>query len=541
MSGTRALGRRRVAALALFVVLHVFSFPQVLPWVASPVEGGTLFAVLAFAALLVGIEGLAPGRAFRVGFAASLIAHLAIFHWFAVATIVHGGMTPWLGALAPLLPAAFTATFSAGFAALFASVPARHVLLPILAAVTFTGVEQLRAVVLGGFGWASPGYAAWQNTALLGLSQTAGVHAMTFVIALCGAALARFVSFRRLDAGASAGFIAALVLIGVGAVLSASPTREGETIRVAAIQGNIDQREKWSEARLERNLDRYLRLSLRAAAAGAELIVWPETAVPGFFEVDPRMREPIEALARKSRASFVIGGAGVAVTPLPDGDRLDAIYDSAFVIDGAGHLLDRYDKTKLVPFGEFVPLRSWFGEYFEALARGLSSRDLTAGAAPRSVEVPFLSRDEPLRVGVPICYELVFPDAVRRMPADGAGLLLGITNDAWYGRTGARPQFLAITAVRAAEARTPLVRAANTGISAIIDERGRVRKQSRWDVQDVLVGDISPLPRGGARSIYARYGDLFAWACAAGAILLAVGRAASTARERKRETGDRPR
>ena len=135
----------------------------------------------------------------------------------------------------------------------------------------------------------------------------------------------------------------------------------------------------------------------------------------------------------------------------------------------------------LVPFGEYVPFRALLGTFVEAIARGAANTDVSAGRTPRAVAVP-LADGSTLLAGVPICYELLFPDAVRRFlsPAGAAGaeMLLAITNDAWYGRTGAPHQFLVMTALRSAENRVWTARAANTGISAVIDDRGRVRMQT---------------------------------------------------------------
>lgn len=518
----------RGAALGLYVFATLFAHPQVIPGFGATVDGGTPLAVLAVAALLVGVPAGGAKRRFAAALLASFIAHALVFHWFAVATIVHGGMHPLLGGLAPAVPALYTACFTALFVFVVSRWPGDATSWPLVAAAALVATEWLRSFVLGGFPWASPGTAGWRNPALLGLAAFVGVHGMTFVIGLLGAGFAQVIRLRRVARGAGVAAALSLGLLATGAWLDARALVEDEAkrvVRVAAIQGNIDPREKWSEARVVRNLERHLELSRRAAAAGAELIVWPETAVPGLIEHDPRIREPIQALARETGASFVLGATGATLDPSQPDDPLAAVFDSAFVMDAAGRLLDRYDKTKRVPFGEFVPFRAWLGGFFEALARGLARLDVSAGAAPRSLEVPLASRAEVIRVGVPICYELIFPDTVRQMARDRARLLLGITNDAWYGRTGARPQFLAMTAIRAAENRLPVLRAANTGISAWIDARGRVRERTAWDVQDVLVGDIPLLPPGGegpAGTFYARHGDVFAMACAGvtGALLL---------------------
>ena len=173
--------------------------------------------------------------------------------------------------------------------------------------------------------------------------------------------------------------------------------------------------------------------------------------------------------------------------------------------------VDRYDKSHLVPFGEYVPLAELLGRFFEAVARGIADTAVTRGERPRALVLPLAGGT--LSAGVPICYELVFPDLVRRFVDDGGALLLAITNDAWYGRTGAPYQFLAITALRSAEARVWTARAANTGVSAIIDARGRVRERTRIFERDWLVADVPVRPGAGGGTFYTRYGDVFAWSC----------------------------
>ena len=208
-----------------------------------------------------------------------------------------------------------------------------------------------------------------------------------------------------------------------------------------------------------------------------------------------------------------------------------SFFDSAFLVseDGIG---ERYDKTHLVPFGEYVPLRGLLGRFLGAVASGIARDDVTPGAAPRALTVDVARGRQggaAVKVGIPICYELLFPDLVRRFVKDGGGVLLAITNDAWYGRTGAPYQFLAITALRAAETGVYIVRAANSGVSAIIDSGGWVREQTPIFERTLLVADV-PLRRPDARgTFYVRYGDVFAQACSA-AMLLLLARLAATRR-----------
>jgi len=290
---------------------------------------------------------------------------------------------------------------------------------------------------------------------------------------------------------------------------------------------------KWSPEWADRTLETYEELARRAAAEGARLVLWPETAVPGAIEADPELRQRLERLARETGATQVVGGVGVAPDPARQSYHY---YDSAFVLGADGRWRSRYDKSHLVPFGEYVPLRRFLGRWLGAVAAGIAPRDVSAGSAPRAHEVPLppaAGAEGPeraggaVRAGIPICYELLFPDLVRRFAGDGARLLLAITNDAWYGRTGAPYQFLAMTALRSAETGLWTVRAANTGVSAVIDARGRVRERSAIFERALVVADVplpAPLPAGGAapRTFFARHGDVFARACWLGLLALAA-------------------
>ena len=213
---------------------------------------------------------------------------------------------------------------------------------------------------------------------------------------------------------------------------------------------------------------------------------------------------------------------------LEHGSRASRYYDSAFAIGPSGDFGERYDKTHLVPFGEYLPLRDVLGLLVRAVATGVAPSDVTAGPAPRALAVE-LPGGAVVRAGVPICFELLFPDLMRRFAADGAELLLAITNDAWYGRTGAPYQFLAITALRSAETRLWTARAANTGVSAFIDGRGRVRAQTRIFEPGYLVADVPRHQQPRESTFYVRHGDVFAVACAIVA-LVAIGVGARRAR-----------
>jgi apolipoprotein N-acyltransferase len=506
----------RFVWFAVYAAASFLAFPH--PLAGRVLDLGLLFAWLAPAALLLGLHGLSARRAAWLGFLASLAAHSAILHWIYIVTVRYGHAPPIVGVLAPVGLAAYIAAFTALFGAGAALLSRAGVASPFAAALLWTALDHLRSFALTGFPWATLGYAQHLNPGLLPLASLGGVYALSFFSVLGGASLARLVRLRGLDFASASGLAAVALAHAVGLGISAAEPDEAglPRLRVAVLQGNIDQGVKWSPEFAESTLQIYEDLSRRAAAQGARLIVWPETAVPGA--IDPGRDEHLrfERLARETGAALVVGAVGLELGP---GPTLLGVTDSAFVFDASGALADRYDKTHLVPFGEYVPLQDLFGRLFRAVARGIAEIGVTPGERPRALSFTVPGSASDLTAGVPICYELLFPELMRHFVDDGAAVLLAITNDAWYGRTGAPHQFLAITALRSAETRVWTARAANTGVSAIIDAGGRVRRQTRIFERDLLVEDVTlrPAPIGG--SFYSRHGDVFAGLCWAGSWL----------------------
>jgi apolipoprotein N-acyltransferase len=505
---------KRFAWLGGYAVALFLAFPH--PVGSRVLDLGWLLAWVAPALLLLGLDGLGVRRAAGLAGLASLAAYSAILHWIYVVTVTYGHAAPIVGVVAPVALALYIAAFGAAFGAgvaLFARAGVGSAFAP---ALLWTALDHLRSFALSGFPWATLGYAQHENAWLVPLASVTGVYGLSAVSVLGAAALAGVLRRRRLGLDA----LAALAVVGLahaaGAGLGAGAAEEAglPRLRVAVLQGNIDQGVKWSPEWAERTLAVYEQLTRRAAAQGARLIVWPETAVPGPIDVARGSHLRFERLARETGAALVVGAVGLVLGP---GPTLLGVTDSAFVFDAAGALAHRYDKTHLVPFGEYVPLQDLLGRHFRAVARGIAEIGVTAGGEPRALAFDVPGPGTRLRAGVPICYELLFPDLIRRFVRDGAQVMLAITNDAWYGRTGAPHQFLAITALRSAETRVWTARAANSGVSAIIDARGEVRRRTRIFERDLLVEDVTlrPAPAGG--SFYTRFGDMFAAGCWAGA------------------------
>jgi apolipoprotein N-acyltransferase len=399
----------------------------------------------------------------------------------------------------------------------------------------WTVLEYARTAGSLGFPWALIGYSQHTNPALLSLAAYTGVYGMSFSVVLVGATLARIArelqTSPKLSRSTWVALAGAVAIAAAGFVLRSAPDSSAETIRVAVVQGNIEQGVKWNPDWAERTLAVYEDLSREAVEAGAEVVVFPETALPGALNADPALRERMARLARETGAAYVVGSVAVETQP---GQLVREFFDSAYAIQPDGSFSARYDKSQLVPFGEFVPFDAWLRPFFEATARGMATERVSRGPGPRALSIaPASASSAGVTVGVPICYELLFPDLTRRFVSDGAVLLFAITNDAWYGRTGAPYQFLAMTAVRSAENGVWTARAANTGVSAIIDSQGRVRSQTRIFERGLLVGDL-PLrgsPPGG--TFYARHGDIFAYACWVAIAALALVGAARKAREKR--------
>jgi apolipoprotein N-acyltransferase len=281
--------------------------------------------------------------------------------------------------------------------------------------------------------------------------------------------------------------------------------RTGEPLSVGLVQGNVEQAEKWDPALAPGIFESYLRLTRQAIAKGAEVVVWPESALPYTFEHDQPAADRVRALARDTRVPILLGS-----------DQIERgvptrYYNAAYLVQPDGSTGGVYRKMHLVPFGEYVPLKRVF--FFAApLVEAVS--DFSAGATAELL--PIGGRP----ISTAICYEIVYPDLVRRFVAGGSQLLTTITNDAWFGRTAAPYQHFAQAAMRAVENGRFLVRAANTGISGAVDPYGRVIVATPIFEPAVIVTPVRLLT---AATVYTRLGDLFAYAAAAATLaLLAV-------------------
>lgn len=519
--------------LAASIAATFLSFPHALAAIGfgpdAVLDLGLVASWAVAPTLILGLSGLPNWRAVRRGFLATTIAHGCVLHFIYVVTVKYGHAPVIVGILAPFLLACYAGVLGGMFAAGWVWLERRGAAGPFSAALLWTALDYLRSMAFTGWPWATLGYSQHDNLGLLGLAQFTSVYGLSFAVVLGGAGAAAVIAGRGRGPRAREGIVAlavVLLLHLLGFALRIVPGENdapsGRTLRVAALQGNIEQGAKWDAASYRRTLEQYESLTRRAAAEGAEIVVWPETAVPGVLERDPQLGLWLERLSRETGSVLLVGSVGADFAPDfgPDAGAILRYFDSAFLVHPTAGRVARYDKTHLVPFGEYVPLRGLLGGFLGAVARGIATGDVTPGESPRALdfEIGFAAEGEEaasstsLRLGTPICYELLFPDLVRRFVSDGGGMLLAITNDAWYGRTGAPYQFLAITQMRSAETGVWTVRAANTGVSAVIDSGGRIRDQIPIFEPGFIVADVPVRAQIGEEdgTFYVRHGDVFA-------------------------------
>ena len=358
----------------------------------------------------------------------------------------------------------------------------------VIFAAVWVLAEWLRGHVLTGFPWNLAAYVVVDYAALRQSAAWFGSYGVSFLVVLAAVLPAQALVLR----GSERWLSAVLFLLVIGGSWSggmwqiARPEPVGADVSLRIVQGNVPQREKWRPENREPTLARYLALS--AAGDPVDIVLWPETAFPGYLDELPEVRARI--------ASALPQGA-VLLTGVPDRTiRGDApvYYNAVHAYDGSGALLARYSKHHLVPFGEYVPFGGWIPA--SRMTAGLG--DFTAGPGPDTIMLPGLPS-----VAVAICYEIIFPGNVVD-PAHRADWIFNATNDAWFGSSIGPKQHLAAARMRAVEEGLPVIRAANTGVSAVIDARGRLLAHLKLEETGTIDADLPPpLPA----TLYARIGD----------------------------------
>ena len=492
-------------------VLLTLAFPK---WDLDLLAWGALVP------LFLAARAGSPKAAFLVGWVGGAVFYAGTLYWVVHAIGNYSNITGLL-ALGPLvLMCAILALYTGGFLWAWRFCERHGVRGLWVAPFIWVAFEWLRSFFFIGFPWVSLGYSQYRRLDLIQFAEVTGVYGVSALLVFVNAALFEAVAAaaagrRRIGALLAAlSLVAALASAGAWrrAGLKALPT--AHRLRVAVIQGNVEQDRKWEPAYQEETVARYEGLTRRAASAGVDLVVWPETALPFYFQEEPRQARRLLALGRETGTFLLFGSPAFRESR----DAI-ALFNRAYLTSPAGEVVGHYDKIRLAPFGEYVPFQSVLF-FVDKLVEGIG--DFEAGSRHTVFTTP---RG---RFGVLICYEDVFPDLTRRFVGEGADFLVNITNDAWFGRTSAPYQHLAMAAFRAVENRVPLVRSANTGVSAFIDIDGRIRSRTRLFETRYRVADLD---WPAVEAFYTRRGDLFAHLSA---LVCAVVLGYGSFRERRR-------
>jgi len=445
-----------------------------------------------------------PPACFTLGWFAGVCHGLSLLYWITYVVNHYGNLPLPLSLVVCFLLVAYLALFAGLFCAGLSWL--RQQGLPWLSLAPFLWVtlELGKSHLLTGFPWENLGYSQYRWLSVIQMADLAGVYGISFVLVLSSVLLFWMIFVLKHQRKPVTRVISLLLLVGLVSLvygygqwrLATFATNQDQSLRVALVQGNVSQDTKWDPAFQQATLEKYLRLTKEIATQQPDLVVWPETATPFYFLADRQNTKTLIQEVQKLKKPLLFGSPAYR----RKGVELK-LYNRAYLLDGDGMVAGYYDKIHLVPFGEYVP---WKKVLFFVDKLVQAAGNFASGNQAVVLDVAAA------RVGVLICYEAIFPKLSRDLANGGANLLVNITNDAWFGRSSAPHQHLSMAALRAVENRIPIVRCANTGISAFIDARGRIL-QTTGLFEDATL--LSPLQLGNGKTIYTRYGDWFAWGC----------------------------
>ncbi|MFZ7111062.1 MAG: apolipoprotein N-acyltransferase [Desulfatiglandales bacterium] len=493
------MGKSLYAILSGLMLTAAFP-PASLEWMAW----------FALVPLLKALRDESPSRAFRLGCLTGLVHYFTLIYWIIVVLGHYGGLNVFLSLGVLGLFCLYLSLYPALFSVLTSICRGSRFGL-FLIACGWVGLEYMRANVLTGFPWCLLGYSQYRMLTLIQMADLMGVYGLSFLIIFANALIYALLFDRTFSAkgflkweAVCTGLLLAFALIYGHQRISGleNPDKTRPSFTAAIVQGNVDQSVKWHPQYQQKTIEDYERLTLKASAFHPALVVWPETAVPFFFQDGSEYTERVIQIVRKIHAELIFGSP--AYTRENGAIRY---HNRAYSLSSTGEISGFYDKTHLVPFGEYVPMSRFFPFVHRLVP---AAGDFASGDKNTPLK---LSR---FTAGTLICFEIIFPELARAQTNAGADLLINLTNDAWFGMTSAPFQHLSMAVFRAVENRRFLIRSANTGFSAFVSPLGEIIQQGSLFQEEVLLQDVRPLD--GSPGFYTRHGDLFAF----GALIISL-------------------
>jgi apolipoprotein N-acyltransferase len=469
--------------------------------------------------LLFVIRGKNCKKAFFLSFLCGVTFFVCLFHWILNLegyTLLHH-----------FLLAIYLGSYFGIFGVAFAYLSRRFDLFPILFFIPFIWVtlEFVRSnLSFLALPWGLLAHSQYKSLTLIQVATITGAYGISFLIIMINCVIAALIqakiSSRKNSISLGSRYhakrhriviICSVVVILLFSLLyghfKIKKSFSGPELKVAVIQGNIDQNMKWDPRNAGHIMETYRDLSLKASQSVPDMIIWPEAATPRAINRDPGLLRKINRIAGESGAYLLIGSTQTQKFSRNHSAGHSRYLNSAYLIPPPGHKIiggNRYDKIRLLPFGEYIPLKNWIKWSYINVP---PFDDYEAGTDVKIFRTPDCS------FGVTICWENIFPDLVRELVQEGAQFIINIANEAWFGRSAAPNQFLSMSVFRAVENGVFVIRCVNTGISCIIDPRGRIvsrvkdREGKDTFVPGITVGPIIPAQSG---TFYTRYGDWLA-------------------------------
>lgn len=514
--------------LAVFSgILVCFSFPTVFFGWHAPELG--IIGWIALVPLFLAIRQVPPRQAFLLTFLAALVWYGGSLYWVYRAMHTYGHLPALTSFLVTMLLVIFVSAYIGLSPMISRWITANYrgemiVLLP----VTWIAVEFLRNYLpFNGFPWSNIAMSQYEIGPVIQLADFTGIYGLMFIMVFVNQFFAELVARLKGEYVAgivSKGIVAILLLImmtgyGFYRIKTVPSLLSGkETLKIGMIQGNIDQDDKWDEEKFADNVNAFRLKARELRDVPVDLIVWPEAAYPfvlssGLTSMSPSIlgMDKVEL----GRTPYTLMGA-------VSRNQYGNFYNSAFLFNARGRPEGVYHKAHLVPFGEYVPYKKIF---FFAGKLTAPVGNFLEGTSYKPLSF------ENNRMGILICYEDIFPQIARRQVLSGADFLLNITNDAWYGVSSAPYQHLALAVFRAVENRRFVLRATNTGVTAVIDPLGRIVMRSGIFERSVMVAAIAPLRY---LAPYTKMGDWLAWGSLAYTVLLILIILGTKVKQRKR-------